>query len=81
MWNGRHQAARLAAIARLETDAMQAVCWSRRQRRALGADAATIDVAERACRQRGREFAPVLRCLAEVLRARERVRQSDSSRA
>jgi hypothetical protein len=77
MRKGRQLAARLEAIAALESWAAQAdddapaqPSLNRRQRRALGADCAAVDVAIRACRQQLRAPQPVVRCLARTLRER-----------
>jgi hypothetical protein len=77
MWKGRQLAARLKAIAELEAWAAQyergqapPLCVTRRLRRGLGRDCATLAVAQRACQQQRRPLAPVVKCLAHVLRER-----------
>jgi hypothetical protein len=77
MRKGRALAARLAAIAALESWAATAECGavaplrlSGHQRRALGADCAALNTAISACRRQRHALAPVVRCLARVMRER-----------
>ncbi len=77
MRKGRQLAARLEAIATLErwvgrvdSGSAEALELTRHQRRALGRDLATVGVAISACQRQQRALAPVVRCLARVMRER-----------
>jgi len=77
MRKGRRLAARLAAIAAVESWSGRALRgdpaplrFSRHQRRALGDDCTALRVAERACQLQQRPFAPIARCLARTMRER-----------
>jgi hypothetical protein len=77
MRKGRRLAARLEAIAALEGWAAGAdgsapatPQLNRQQRHALGGDCAALSVAISACREQHRPLAPVVRCLARVMRER-----------